>query len=51
MDRRLLASNGRVADKALEGQIEAQDFVTPVRHQLIRNAWLTRDPNGVVDRE
>lgn len=51
MDRRLLASNGLFADRALEGHIDARNFVVPEERCLIANAWLRRDPEGAVDRE
>ncbi len=50
-DRRLLASNGRTADIALKGHVDADAFVTPEPRRLTRNAWLLRAPGGEADRE
>ena len=50
-DRRLLAFNGRVADIALKGQVEAERFVQPRRMMLAKDAWLRRAPEGPIDRE
>ncbi|WP_136636395.1 NlpC/P60 family protein [Pseudooceanicola onchidii] len=53
-DRRVLKSNGRVADRSLEGQVEAERFVDPQRHRVISEVTpiLTRgDGEGARDRE
>ena len=50
-DRRLLASNGRTADAALKGQVDAERFVDPARREVARTSWLCRDPSGPADRE
>jgi hypothetical protein len=34
-DRRVVKSNGRVADLSLEGQVEAERFVAPVLHRVV----------------
>lgn len=53
-DRRVLKSNGRVADISLQGEVEADRFVAPVRHRVISEVTpiLTRgDGTGARDRE
>lgn len=52
-DRRVLKSNGRVADIALKGTVEAERFVEPVRHRVIREVTpiLTQAEDGARDRE
>lgn len=52
-DRRVLKSNGRVADVSLRGVVEVERFVTPVRHRVIREVTpiLTRAEDGARDRE
>ncbi len=52
MDRRLAASNGRVADEALRGKVDAEDFVVPIPH-LVKSptADLLGNPNGTRDRQ
>ena len=52
-DRRVLKSNGRVADASLKGMVEADRFVDPVRHRVIREVTpiLTRADDGARDRE
>jgi hypothetical protein len=50
-DRRLLASNGRVAHVSLQGEVEAERFVEGEARQLRRTAWLRRAPDGAVDRQ
>lgn len=51
MDRRFLASNGQVADRAFQGHVHAETFVEPESKRLSRQVWLRRDPEGAVDRE
>ena len=50
-DRRLLASNGRFADVALRGEVDAEVFVTPEQTCLVGTHWLHATPDGEVDRE
>lgn len=51
-DRRLLKSNGRVADVSLRGQVEAERFVTPTPMQVgSRVIPLLSRPWGARDRE
>ncbi|NND42181.1 MAG: C40 family peptidase [Silicimonas sp.] len=50
-DRRLLAFSGRVADEALRGTVEAEDFVVPERMALVATHWLHESPDGGIDRE
>lgn len=54
MDRRILRSNGRVADRSLEGTVEATAFVDPIRHRVINEVTpiLTQaGDEGARDRE
>lgn len=50
-DRRFLASNGRVADVALQGFVDTEEFVTPVRRGVSFGHWLHDAPEGNIDRE
>lgn len=50
-DRRLLASNGRVAHVSLKGEVEAGRFTEGRPRQLARTAWLRRTPGGAIDRQ
>lgn len=50
-DRRLTASNGRVAHVSLKGAVEAERFVEGSPRQVSDTAALRRDPGGVLDRE
>lgn len=52
-DRRVLKSNGRVADSALQGQVTAERFVDPVRHRVITEVTpiQTAAEDGARDRE
>ena len=49
MDARLLRSNGRVADISLQGKVDADAFVQPLRKRISRNAVaaiLSQQPGG-----
>lgn len=51
-DRRELKSNGRVADRSLEGAAEAGAIVDPVRYRVVREVTpILTGPEGARDRE
>lgn len=50
-DRRLLASNGRVAHISLKDEVEAEHFTEGKPMQLARTAWLRAAPGGAIDRQ
>lgn len=52
MDRRLTPANGRVADEALRGQVEAEQFVTGAARQVtVPVADVLNAPQGKRDRQ
>lgn len=52
LDRRLTPANGRVADIALEGKVEAAQFLAPVARQIaVPVADLCAAPDGGRDRQ
>ena len=52
VDRRVLKSNGRVADLSLRGQVEAERFTAPLRHRVVRPvARILSRPHASLPRE
>ena len=51
IDRRFLASNGRVARRGLEGEVNAERFVDGKEMSLVASAFLRSRPGGARDRQ